>query len=85
MGQASEIQTDSNQFKGWSSEDTMLMALDIGNHEETYKIARLYRDQGYIAFATSQMDKGKYAAPCGVSYGSFKLDIKQLDELMRDL
>ncbi len=74
-----------NDYNGWKNHATWNVALWIGNDEGLYSLAMDYAGLGYDAFADALKDMGLSETPDKVSYSDPELDIKALDEMLKEL
>lgn len=72
-----------SKYNGWKNYETWNVALWIQNDEDNYNIAR--RSGDYAAFVAKLAGYGEFITPDGVAWNDPSLDIKALDELLRDL
>lgn len=71
-------------YNGWKNRQTWNVALWLGNDEGLYRMAREYAQEGYEALAENLRELGSTETPDGVAYNDSGLDVKALDELLKE-
>ena len=71
-------------YNGWTNYETWNVALWLGNDQNLYELAGMYREHGYKSLSHMLMELTP-ATPDGVKWNDSKLNVIELNEMLEEL
>ena len=79
-----QTQLTDQSYNGWTNYETWNVALWLGNDENLYELARMYREHGYKSLSHMLIEL-TLATPDGVKWDDDSLNIIELNEMLCEL